>query len=120
MKITISFILFSTPTEPFAIIEGWMDVEGSVAKGDYVKMEWPNDLADGSGNRCAQEIKYIIEVKDKHVNPGLGVGDLYSLEDVVMDSQADAEKVAEFWKQRYGLHVITYELIMGNDEERET
>lgn len=120
MKIRINFTLLSTSVKPFAIIEGWIDVERDLAKGDSIQLEWPEDLVDCSGSRPAQKIERIFEASDKYDVPNSGMGDLYSIDDVVMEHHADAEKLADFWRHRYGLHVMAYDILLGEDEERET
>lgn len=107
MKIRVNFTLFSTPVKSFAIIEGWMDVADGACKGDHVHLEWPDDLADYSRRSSAQKIEYIVEASDKYAVPNSGVGDLYSLDDIVMENEEDAERLANFWHERYGFHVLT-------------
>lgn len=100
MRIRIDFTLFSTPTDPFAIVQGTIEMSKEPGEGEAIVLEWPADVTDIDGRHFLQQVKWII--------PGdRALGPVHALEDVVMTDRDSAQRLGDFWMQRYDLDVDT-------------
>lgn len=97
-EIRIDFTLLSNPTDPFAFVQGSIDVCVEPIEGEAVMLDWPFDIADIDGLHAVQRVNWMIPAEKK-------LAPLYVLEPVVMAERSAARALGEYWARRYDFDI---------------